>query len=50
MTIIDFDAYVYFYPLIIMDLTRKQSSNLERADPPADFRTVVRPTATLFID
>jgi len=23
------DAYVYFYPLVIMDLTRKQSTNIE---------------------
>lgn len=52
------DAYVYFYPLILMDLTRKQSTNIEAgkefgkgpmnmfvnvpAYPPADFKTVVR--------
>jgi hypothetical protein len=52
------DAYLYFYPLITMDLTRKQSTNIEagkevgkgpmnvftnvRAYPPADYKTVVR--------
>ncbi len=52
------DAYLYFYPLIIMDVTRKQMTNVEAgkefgmgpvntfnnvpAYPPADFRTVVR--------
>ncbi len=52
------DAYVYFYPLILMDLTRRQSTNLEAgkefgkgpmnmfvnvpAYPPADFKGVVR--------
>jgi hypothetical protein len=52
------DAYLYFYPLITMDLTRKQSTNIEpgkevgkgpmntftnvSAYPPADYRTVVR--------
>ena len=53
------DAYVYFYPLVLMDVTRKQMSNLEAgkefgkgpmnmfihapAFPPADFKAVVRP-------
>ncbi|NEV80528.1 DUF1254 domain-containing protein, partial [Rhodopseudomonas sp. BR0C11] len=53
------DAYLYFYPLVTMDLTRKQSTNVEAgkefgkgpmnsfvsvpAYPPADFKTVVRP-------
>ena len=23
------DAYIYFYPLVLMDLTRKQSVNIE---------------------
>jgi hypothetical protein len=52
------DAYLYFYSLITMDLTRKQSTNIEpgkefgkgptntfanvSAYPPADYRTVVR--------
>ena len=53
------DAYLYFYPLVTMDLTRKQSINIEPgkelgkgpmnmfnnlpAYPPADFKGVVRP-------
>ena len=52
------DAYLYFYPLISMDITRKQSTNIEAgkefgkgpmnmfvnvpAYPPADLKVVVR--------
>jgi hypothetical protein len=44
------DAYLYFYPLITMDLTRRQAGNRgrvnafvhARAYPPGDFRAVVR--------
>jgi hypothetical protein len=52
------DAYVYLYPLVTMDITRKQATNIEPgkvfgrgpmnmfvnvpAYPPADFRDVVR--------
>ena len=53
------DAYVYFYPLLSMDVTRKQLTNVEaksgaiggppnqfnniREFPPADMKAVVRP-------
>lgn len=53
------NAYLYFYPLITMELTRQQSTNVEKATeagkapmnafsnvpayPTADMRTVVRP-------
>jgi hypothetical protein len=53
------DAYLYFYPIVTMDLTRKQSTNIEPgkefgkgpmnmfvslpAYPPANVKTVVRP-------
>src|SRR5882757_8466853 len=51
-------AYTYFYPLVTMDLTRKQLTNVARAEgisapmntfasltafPPADMKAVVRP-------
>src|SRR5215210_3872242 len=52
------DAYIYFYPLITMDVTRRQATNMEPGKvfgrgpmnmfvnvpefPPAEFRDVVR--------
>ena len=55
---IGIDAYLYFYPLVTMDITRKQLSNVEPGKgfggpmntfvnipeyPPADMKVVVRP-------
>jgi hypothetical protein len=55
---IGLDAYIYFYSLVTMDVTRKQISNIEPGKgfggpmnsfvnipeyPPADLKTVVRP-------
>ena len=54
---ISVDAYIYFYPLVTMDVTRKQSINIDQKEfgkgpmntfvsvpayPPADFKGVVR--------
>ena len=56
------DAYLYFYPLVTMDLTRRQLTNVEPGKgglggppntfvnipeyPSADMKVVVRPTST----
>jgi len=56
---LSYDAYTYLYPLVTMEVTRRQALNVEagakprfgppnefhhiRAFPPADFRAVVRP-------
>jgi hypothetical protein len=56
---IGIEAYTYFYPLVLMDTTRRQAVNVQagkivgrgpmntfthsRTFPPADFRDVVRP-------
>jgi hypothetical protein len=56
---IGINAYLYFYPLVLMDITRKQAVNVEAGEafgrgpmntfvnvpayPPADFKDVVRP-------
>jgi hypothetical protein len=57
--VIAIEAYVYLYPLVLMEMTRRQATNAPagsrpgagpmntfshiREFPPADFRTVVRP-------
>ena len=59
---IGIDAYLYFYPMVTMDLTRRQATNIEPGKmlgrgpmntfvnvpefPPANFRDVVRPIST----
>ncbi len=55
---IGIEAYIYFYPIVTMDVTRKQMANTERPEgmqapmntflnmpayPTADMRVVVRP-------
>lgn len=53
---LSYDAYIYLYPLVTMEVTRRQMTNGDkpgfgppnefhhiRAFPPADFRAVVRP-------
>jgi hypothetical protein len=63
-TAIAADAYLYFYPLVIMDLTRRQMTNLPAGKepgfappntfhnlteyPPATLKVVVRPNHALF--
>ena len=60
---IGFEAYLYMYPLVIMDVTRRGATNVEAGKipmrgpmntfshlptfPPADFRDVVRPCLRL---
>jgi len=48
------DAYLYFYPLVTMDLTRLQSTNVEPGkepfNPTAEMRTVVRPNHATRVD
>jgi hypothetical protein len=71
MTISERDAnsigvmvYLYFYPLVTMDITRKQLTNVTKPEgmhtpmntfvnlgafPPADMKVVVRPNLTHYI-